>query len=136
MENPVAQEAGAHGCCRAIECAEKCHPSPGAGLHQLEVALRGGVENEKLAAAVGLELLQVAGRPAHLARDVVQQRSGGTRSRRKVAAPKSVEGVDFKMGAQKFAGGLEFENIAVERSLWSHILETLCLMVRYQDFHR
>jgi hypothetical protein len=136
MENPVAQEAGAHGRCGAVERAEECHSASGAGLHQLEVALRGGIENEKFAATVGVELFQVACWPAHLAGNVMQQRTGGARSRWEIDATESIEGVNLEMSAQQFAGRLELENIAIHRRMGSHLLEGIRLMVRYENFCR
>ena len=100
------------------------------------MALRGGIQNEKLAAAVGLELLQVARWAAHLAGDVMQQRTGGAGSRWEVGTTESIEGVNLEMSAQQFAGWLELENIAIHRGLWRHLFEGIRLMVRYENFRR
>ncbi len=114
MQHPLAQEPRSHGGDGAIQRAEQGHGFAGAGLDEFQMRLGGGVDDEILAGAVGLEASQVAGVPAHLPGEIVEQRPGSSDGGGQVGTAEALQRVDLEMLAQEFGGGVGLEVVTIE----------------------
>ena len=115
-QDPLAQQAAAHGGPGVVEDVEERAPPAAVGqaLDELEVAPGERVEDEHVLGAPGHEARDV-GEVALLGlADVAQRRSGGGRGAREALAAEGLEGGHPEVGQQLAAGPLGLERAVVD----------------------
>ena len=117
-QDPLAQEAAAHGGPGVVEdVEERAPPAPvGQALDELEVAAGEGVEDEDVLGAPGDEAGDVAEVALLGLADVAQGGPGGGRGAGEALAPEGLERRDPEVGQQLAAGPLGLERAVLDGS--------------------
>ena len=99
-----------------VEHAEQGAVFTGAehGLDQFEVALRDGVQFERMVERIEFEPVDVGGVLPEIFGGVTEHRAGGGDGERQVAAAKAVESGDLKMFFEEALGPLGFELFGIK----------------------
>ena len=115
MEDPVAKLACAHGGGGAVEGGEKSVLGAGTGLHEVEVELGGGVDEDMLALVADGQVGEVDAIAAQLVDEIVEGGSAGADGRGHVGATEAVQGFDLEVVAESMEGGFVKEGVGVVR---------------------
>ena len=115
-EHPAAQPPPAHWGDGVVEHAEQGAVFTGAehGFDQFEVALRDGVQFERMVERIEFEPVDVGGVLPEIFGGVTEHRAGGGDGERQVAAAKAVESGDLKMFFEEALGPLGFELFGIK----------------------
>ena len=114
-EDPVAEEASAHGGAGGVEDGEEGggdageFASGGGGFDEVEVGGGGFVEEHEVVGAFDFEGADVVEGSAELVGDVVEDGAGGADAGGHVGAAESVEGVKVEVAEKLVEGGVVFE---------------------------
>ena len=114
VEDPVAEEAGAHGGGGAVEDAKEGVPAVGVlAFDEVEVALGGGVDEDVVAAFPDGEEAEVAAVAAELVEEVVEDGAGGGDGGVFPGAAEAVEGLDAEVVLEEGGGVVGEEGVGV-----------------------
>lgn len=97
MEEPIAQEASAHGCVGAIEDGEEGVGGAGAGVYEVEVFLGCVVDEDVVVVFEEAGRVEVVAGASELGAEVVEGGTGGGACGMEVGAAEAFEGMDFEM---------------------------------------
>ncbi len=136
MQDPVAQLAGPHRGGGAVEDPEEGVLPPRAGLHEVEVLLRGGVDRDLLANLAHREAAEVIAGTAELVGEVVQDTARGAEGGMHSGTAEAVEGLHLEVVAQGVDGLIEQKGVAVVGQGMAQAAEFLELFVGNEEFGR
>ena len=97
MEDPVAELAGSHWSGSAIEDANEGVLFSGTGFDEVEIGLRGGVDEHMVGGISDRESTEVGAIATQLIGEVVEDSSSSSNCAGHIGAAKAVEGLHFKM---------------------------------------
>ena len=134
VEDPVAEFAGPHGGGGAVEGAEEGVLAAGAGVDEVEVLLRGGIDGDLLAEVADGEGAEVVAGAAELEGEVVEDAAGSGNGGVHAGAAEAVEGLDLEVLAEGVVGLVEEEGVAVVGKGAAKVAELLELLVGDEEF--
>ena len=97
MQNPVAQSSSPHGGYRAVERSHERHGATRPRDDQLEMPLRGGVEQQVIGVTMDTERTQMGGIAPQRAGQVVKKGTRSSNAARDLPDTKSIEGMHLEM---------------------------------------
>ena len=115
VEDPFAEQAGAHRSEGAVDGAAEAGAFRAAGFDEFEVGLGDGVEEEVGCGVPGFRGREVLCVAAEAAGDVMEEGASGTGAMREIGAAEAVEGLHAEVVAEEVGGLGEVEGEGVVR---------------------
>ena len=136
LQNPGAQFPAAHGSHSPVERGEQAHVSRAAGFHQLEIHLRGRIEQHVVVPRVATQGREMIHFPPQLLLQIMNDRARRADRCRHVAATETIERFDAKMLAQREARVVRQEGKVVISEHALDLSELRVLPFAHQHFRR
>ena len=132
MQNPVAEPACTHRGARSAQCLQQRILRASAAFHQIQVALAGGINEDKFPRGVSLDSANVICVPVQLKSEVVHDGPRRTGSSRHGAAAESIQRLHFEVLLEQMERLLINKGIAIVRQAAWHSRECAGLFIAYQ----